>query len=46
MVIPKGKVVHEDLSTSYTDINELLKEKKQSLKAFKKLLERAEQIGK
>ena len=26
MVIPKGKVVHEDLSTSYTDINELLKE--------------------
>ncbi len=24
MVIPKGKAVHEDLSTSYTDINELL----------------------
>jgi len=24
MVIPKGKAIHEDLSTSYTDINELL----------------------
>lgn len=26
MVIPKGKVVHEDLSTSFTDITELLRE--------------------
>lgn len=26
MVIPKGKVVHEDLSTSYTDIHELLRD--------------------
>ena len=30
MVIPKGKVVHEDLSTSYTDIQELLRDLRQN----------------
>ena len=30
MVIPKGKVVHEDLSTSYTDIDELLRDLRQN----------------
>jgi hypothetical protein len=30
MVIPKGKAVHEDLSTSYTDINELLSDLSQN----------------
>ncbi|MBD3305617.1 hypothetical protein GF339_04490 [candidate division KSB3 bacterium] len=30
MIIPKGKVVHEDLSTSYTDIHELLRDLRQN----------------
>jgi hypothetical protein len=30
MIIPKGKIVHEDLSTSYTDINELLRDLRQN----------------
>jgi hypothetical protein len=30
MVIPKGKTVHEDLSTSYTDIDELLRDLRQN----------------
>ncbi len=30
MVIPKGKVIHEDLSTSYTDIDELLRDLRQN----------------
>jgi hypothetical protein len=30
MVIPKGKIVHEDLSTSYTDIQELLSDLRQN----------------
>jgi len=30
MVIPKGKAVHEDLSTSYTDIHELLSDLSQN----------------
>ena len=30
MVIPKGKVVHEDLSTSYTNIHELLSDLRQN----------------
>jgi hypothetical protein len=30
MVIPKGKAIHEDLSTSYTDINELLSDLSQN----------------
>lgn len=30
MVIPKGKVVHEDLSTSYTNIHELLRDLRQN----------------
>ena len=30
MVIPKGKAIHEDLSTSYTDINELLTDLRQN----------------
>ncbi len=30
MIIPKGRVIHEDLSTSYTNIQELLRELRQN----------------
>jgi len=30
MIIPKGKTIHEDLSTSYTDIQELLRDLRQN----------------